>query len=108
MMRDNTFHLFGSLASNIREILFHEKDLHSINHQPVFVDVCDDYLPAIHPLVKDGRSSTDEEIERVATYLNCVVKNFIGETPNKALNREVAANIFALAEAARQRQPQFT
>ena len=35
MMRDNTFELFGPLAANIREILFHESDPHSSNHNPM-------------------------------------------------------------------------
>ena len=38
---------------------------------------------------------------RQQTEWNFVVKNHIGESPDKALNQEVAAKIFALAEAAR-------
>jgi hypothetical protein len=107
MMRDNTFELFGPLAANIREILFHEWDPHSSNHNPVSVDVYDDYIPAIHRLVKDRHSTEDEDIEHIAAYLNFLVKNSIGETPDKELNLQIAAKIFALAEDARRRQPQL-
>jgi hypothetical protein len=108
IMRDNTFELFGPLASDIREVLFHEWDPHSSNHNPVSADVYDDYIPAIHRLVKDRRSTEDEEIGNIAGYLNFVVKNYIGKSPDKELNLKVAAKIFALAEGARQRQPQLT
>lgn len=104
MTRDNTFELFGPLATAIRELLFLEWDPHRINHAPVSVDVYDDYIPAIHRLAKDRHSSRDgEDIEHIAAYLNFVVRNYVGEIPDKALNHEVAAKIFALAEAARSR-----
>ena len=106
-MRDNTFELFGPLASKIREILFHEWDPHGSNHNPVFVDVYDDYIPAIYRLVKDRHSTEEEDIEHIAAYLNFVVKNYIGKTPDKELNLAVAAKIFGLAEGARKRKPQF-
>jgi hypothetical protein len=107
MMRDNTFELFGPLAANIREILFHEWDPHGSNHNPVSVDVYDDYIPAVHRLVKDRHSTEEENIENIAGYLNFVVKNYIGKTPDKELNLEVARKLFLLAEAAIQRLPQF-
>ena len=46
-------------------------------------------------------------IEDVAAYLNFVVKNYIGATPDNELNLAIAAKIFALAESARQRRLQF-
>jgi hypothetical protein len=95
------------LAANIREILFHEWDPHSSNHNPVSVDVYDDYIPAVHRLVKDRHSTEEENIENIAGYLNFVVKNYIGKTPDKELNLEVARKLFLLAEAARQRLPQL-
>ena len=107
MMRDNTFELFGPLASDIREILFREWDPHSGNHHPVSVDLYDDYIPAIHRLVKDRHSTEEEDIENIAGYLNFVVKSYIGKTPDKELNLEVARKLFLLAEAARQRLPQL-
>ena len=106
-MHDKTFELFGPLAANIREILFHEWDPYSSNHNPVPVDVYDDYIPAIHRLVKDRHSNEKENIENIAGYLNFVVKNYIGKTPDKELNLEVARKLFLLAEAAIQRLPQF-
>jgi hypothetical protein len=101
-MRDNTLELFGPLAASIRELLFLEWDPCSSNHNPVSIDLYDDYIPAIHRLAKDRHSSDD-----IAAYLNFVVKNYIGEIPDKELNLEVATKIFTLGEAARQRQPQF-
>ncbi len=103
MNHDNTFELFGPLAASIRELLFLEWDPCSSNHNPVSIDLYDDYIPAIHRLAKDRYSSDEDDIEHIAAYLNFVVKNYIGETPNKELNLEIAAKIFALAEAARQR-----
>lgn len=104
MTRDNTFELFGPLATAIRELLFLEWDPCRINHAPESADVYDDYIPAIHRLAKDRHSSRDgEDIEHIAAYLNFVVRNYVGEMPDKALNHEVAAKIFALAEAARSR-----
>ena len=107
MMRDNTFELFGPLAANIREILFHEWDPHSSNHNPVLADVYDDYIPAIYRLVKDRHTTEEEDIAHISAYLNFVVKNYIGKTPDKELNLDVAAKIFAVAEGARVRQPQL-
>lgn len=106
MTRDNTFELFGPLATAIRELLFLEWDPYRINHAPVSVDVYDDYIPAIYRLARERHSSRDgEDIEHIAAYLNFVVRNYVGEIPDKALNHEVAAKIFALAEAARSRNP---
>jgi len=102
-MRDNTLELFGPLASDIRELLFLEWDPYSSNHNPVSVDIYDDYIPAIHRLARDRHSSDDaEDIEHIAAYLNFVVRNYIGGIPDKDLNRSVAEKIFKLAEAARQ------
>ena len=107
-MHDNTFELFGPLASDIRELLFREWDPSCGNHNPVSADLYDDYIPAIHRLAKDRHSNdATEDIEHIAAYLNFVVKNYIGETPNKELNLGVAAKIFTLAETARQRQLQL-
>lgn len=107
-MRDNAFELFGPLASEIRELLFVEWDVHGTRQNPASSDVYDDYIPAIHRLAKDRHSSDDtEDIEHIAAYLNFVVKNYIGAMPDKDLNRNVAEKIFALAEAARNRQLQF-
>jgi hypothetical protein len=105
MIHDNTFELFGPLAASIREVLFLEWDPCGGNHHSVSVDLYDDYIPAIHRLAKDRHSSADEDIEHIAAYLNFVVRNYIGESPDKDLNLKVAAKIFALAEAARQRRP---
>lgn len=106
MIPDNSFELFGPLASAIRELLFREWDPHRVNHAPAAADVYDDYIPAIHRLAKDRHSSrAAEDIEHIAAYLNFVVRNYVGEIPDKALNHEVAAKIFALAEAARSRNP---
>jgi len=102
MIHTDPFELFGPLATSIRELLFLEWDPCSSNHNPVSVDLYDDYIPAIHRLAKDR-----QPIEDIAAYLNFIVKNYIGETPDKELNLEVATKIFALAETARQRQPQF-
>jgi hypothetical protein len=107
MIRDNVFELFGPLASSIREMLFVEWNPYSANHDPVLADLYDDYIPAIYRLAKDRHSSERDDIEHIAAYLNFVVKNYIGETPDKRLNQEIAAKIFALAEDARQRRPQF-
>ena len=107
MIRDNTFELFGPLASSIREMLFVEWNPHRADHNPVLSDLYDDYIPAIYRLAKDRHSSEKDDIEHIAAYLNFVVKNYIGEDPNKELNHKIAAKIFALAEAARQRRPQF-
>jgi len=109
MNSDNPFELFGPLAAGIREILFLEWDPCSANHHPVSIDIYDDYIPAIHRLVKDRHTSEEESIEQIAGYLNFVVKNYIGETPDKELNQEIAAKIFALAEAARKTKmkPQY-
>ena len=107
-MHDSTFELFGPLASNIRELLFIEWDAHGTNQNPASHDVYDDYIPAIHRLAKDRHSSDEtEDIEHIAAYLNFIVKNYIGEIPDKELNRTVAEKIFALAEAARNRHLQF-
>jgi hypothetical protein len=73
----------------------------------VSVDVYDDYIPAIHRLVKDRHSTEDEDIEHIAAYLNFVEKNYIGKIPDKNLNLRIATKIFVLAESARQRQPQL-
>jgi hypothetical protein len=99
MNRDNTFELFGPLAASIRELLFLEWDPCSCNHNPVSIDLYDDYIPAIHRLAVNRVL-----VEDIAAYLNFVVKNYIGEIPDKALNQEIAEKIFALAEGARQRQ----
>lgn len=107
MIQDNTFELFGPLAASIRELLFLEWDPCGNNQNPVSIDLYDDYIPAIHRLAKDRHATEQEDIEHIAAYLNFVVKNYIGDTPNKELNQEIAAKIFALAENARQRQPQF-
>ena len=106
-MHDKTFELFGPLASGIREILFHEWDPHGGKHNPMSIDLYDDYVPAIHRLIKDRHSTAANDIEDIAAYLNFVVKNYIGETPDKDLNQAVARKLFLLAEAARQRQPQL-
>ena len=104
MIRDNPLELFGPLAAAIRELLFREWDPHRVNHASASADVYDDYIPAIHRLAKDRHSSCEaEDIEHIAAYLNFVVRNYVGEMPDKALNREVAARIFALAEAERSR-----
>jgi hypothetical protein len=110
MMRDNTFELFGPLASAIRDLLFREWDPCRINHIVASADVYDDYIPAIHRLAIDRQSiDAGEDIEHIAAFLNFVVKNYIGVTPNKELNQEIAVKIFALAEAARQRcRQEFT
>jgi hypothetical protein len=106
-MHDNTFELFGPLASEIRELLFLEWDPCSSNHNPVSADLYDDYIPAIHRLAKERHSNdATEDVEHIAAYLNFVVKNYIGESPDKELNLEVAAKIFTLAEIARRRQVQ--
>jgi len=72
MMRDNTFELFGPLASNIREILFHDWDPHSSNHNHVSVDIYDEYIPAIHRLVKD-RHSTEATAVRLTQALSAII-----------------------------------
>ncbi|MCX7162670.1 MAG: hypothetical protein WCI19_14665 [Betaproteobacteria bacterium] len=102
MINDHSFELFGPLAASIRKLLFLEWDPCSSNHNPASADLYDDYIPAIHRLANNRHP-----IEDIAAYLNFVVKNYIGGTPDKELNLEVAAKIFALAETARQRQPQF-
>ena len=107
MTRDNTFELSGPLAWNIREILFHDRDPHNSNHNHVSVDIYDDHIPSINRLVKDRHSTEDEDIENIAGYLNFVEKNYIGKTPDKELNLQIAAKIFALAESARPRQSQL-
>ncbi len=106
MIRDNASELFGPLAASIRDLLFIEWDPCRINHHAASIDVYDDYIPAIHRLVKDRHSShVAEDIEQIAAYLNFVVKNYVGGVPDKELNLEVAAKIFALAETSRERQP---
>ena len=102
-MRDNTLELFGPLASDIRGLLFLEWDPCSSNHNPISADIYDDYIPAIHRLVRDRHSSDEtEDIEHIAAYLNFVVRNYIGGIPDKELNQSVAEKIFELAEKARQ------
>ena len=107
MTHDNAFELFGPLATSIREILFLEWDPFRSNRNPVAIDLYDDFIPAIHRLAKERQATEEEDIEHIAAYLNFVVKNYIGETPNKALNLEVARKIFALAESARHQNPKL-
>lgn len=105
---NNSFELFGPLAAAIRDLLFLEWDPCHINHTTECDDVYDDYIPAIHRLAKERHSNDlDEDIEHIAAYLNFVVKNYIGEIPDKDLNRKISARILALAEEARQASPQF-
>jgi hypothetical protein len=105
---NNSFELFGPLAAAIRDPLFREWDPCHINHTTECDDVYDDYIPAIHRLAKERHSSDlDEDIEPIAAYLNFVVKNYIGELPDKDLNRKISARILALAEEARQHQLQY-
>jgi hypothetical protein len=98
----NTFDLLGPLAAAIRELLFLEWNPCSSNHNSLSIDVYDDYIPAIHRMAVDRVSAED-----IAAYLNFVVKNYIGQTPDKELNQERAAKIFAFAEAGRQMKPQY-
>lgn len=108
MICDNPSDLFGPLAASIRKLLFLEWDPCRINHSAASIDVYDDYIPAIHRLAKERHSrEASEDIEDIAAYLNFVVKNYLGGVPDKALNHQVAEKIFALAEQARERLPQF-
>jgi hypothetical protein len=90
MTSDNTFELFGPLANSIRELLILEWNPCRINQNAISDDLYDDYIPAIHRLAKERHSSAEVDTEHIAAYLNFVVKNYIGETPDKDLNQEVA------------------
>lgn len=105
MSSENTLEQLGPLATEIRELLALEWEPYQPNRAAAPLDAYDAYVPAIHRLALDRSSSDDaEDIEHIAAYLNFVVKNYVGKTPDKKLNRSVAARIFSLAEATRQRQ----
>jgi len=105
MSRENTLEQLGPLATEIRELLALEWEPYQPNRAAATIEAYDAYVPAIHRLALDRSSNDDaEDIEHIAAYLNFVVKNYVGKTPDKKLNRSVAARIFTLAEATRQRQ----
>ena len=105
MSRENTLEQLGPLATEIRELLALEWEPYQPNRAAATIEAYDAYVPAIHRLALDRSSNDDaEDIEHIAAYLNFVVKNYVGKTPDKKLNRSVAAKIFSLAEATRQRQ----
>ena len=107
MTSDNTFELFGPLANSIRKLLVREWNPCRINQNAISDDLYDDYIPAIHKLAIERYASPEDDIEHIAAYLSFVTENCIGENPDKDLNQEVAEKIFAMAEAARQKKPQF-
>jgi len=104
MNREDTLERLDPLATAIRELLLREWQASRQGRPAAAANSYDDYIPAILRLMQE-RHSRDEatSIEHIAAYLNFVVKNYLGATPDKALNRSVAEKIFSLAEATRQR-----
>ena len=105
MNREDTLERLDPLATAIRELLLREWQACRLDRSAAAADSYDDYIPAILRLTQERHSRNDAtNIEHIAAYLNFVVKNYLGTTPDKALNRSVAEKIFSLAEATRQRR----